>query len=68
VRESARGRGVGRALVEAAIGRARERGCRRIELDVNEANPAAHALYEHLGFSAWVESAGGPNLLMRMRL
>ena len=68
VRESARGRGHGRALVRAAIGRARERGCRRIELDVNEANPAALALYEDLGFSAWVEEASGRNLLMRLRL
>jgi GNAT superfamily N-acetyltransferase len=68
VRESARGRGMGRALAEAAIARARERGCRRIELDVNDANPAALALYEALGFSAWVEHAGGRNLLMRLRL
>jgi ribosomal protein S18 acetylase RimI-like enzyme len=68
VREPARGAGVGRALADAAIVRARERGCRRIELDVNDANPAALALYEALGFSAWVESAGGRNLLMRLRL
>jgi ribosomal protein S18 acetylase RimI-like enzyme len=68
VRESARGRGVGRSLALAAIERARERGCRRIELDANEANGAALALYEGLGFSAWVESASGRNLLMRLRL
>jgi GNAT superfamily N-acetyltransferase len=68
VRESERGQGLGRALAETAIARARERGCRRIELDVNDANPAALALYEALGFSAWVESAGGRNLLMRLRL
>jgi ribosomal protein S18 acetylase RimI-like enzyme len=68
VREQARGRGLGRTLTRAAIARARERGCRRIELDVNDANPAALALYEELGFSAWVESAGGRNLLMRLRL
>ena len=51
VREEARGRGLGRALVEAALERARERGCRRIELDVNEDNTAALALYEACGFS-----------------
>ncbi len=31
--------------------RARERGCRRIELDVNEDNAAALALYEGCGFT-----------------
>ena len=36
VREAARRAGLGRALVEGAVARARERGCRRIELDVNE--------------------------------
>jgi ribosomal protein S18 acetylase RimI-like enzyme len=68
VREPARGGGVGRALAQAAIARARERGCRRIELDVNEDNPAALALYEGLGFSAWVDRAGGRNLLMRLHV
>jgi ribosomal protein S18 acetylase RimI-like enzyme len=51
VDESARGTGLGRALVNAAFDRARERGCRRIELDVNESNTAAIAFYEQLGFS-----------------
>jgi GNAT superfamily N-acetyltransferase len=51
VRESARGMGMGRALVELAIARARERGCRRIELDVDEDNPPARALYRDLGFA-----------------
>jgi ribosomal protein S18 acetylase RimI-like enzyme len=50
VRESARRSGLGRALVEAAVERARERGCRRIELDVNEDNAPALALYEACGF------------------
>jgi ribosomal protein S18 acetylase RimI-like enzyme len=50
VREDARRSGLGRALVEAAVERARERGCRRIELDVNEDNAAARALYEACGF------------------
>lgn len=51
VRESARRGGLGRALVEAAIERARERGCRRIELDVDEDNLPARALYRDLGFA-----------------
>jgi len=52
VREGARGRGVGAALLEAVVARARERGCRRIELDVSEANEPALRLYERFGFSA----------------
>ena len=59
---------MGRALMEAAFERARERGCRRMELDVNEANPAALALYDSLGFSSWSDPPGGRNLLMRRRL
>ena len=50
VREEARGSGLGRVLVEAALERARARGCRRIELDVNEDNAPARALYEACGF------------------
>ena len=50
VQESARRSGLGRALVEAAVERARERGCKRIELDVNEDNAPALALYEACGF------------------
>ena len=50
VRDSARGTGLGKALVQTAIDRARARGCKRIELDVNETNTGAIGLYEHLGF------------------
>jgi GNAT superfamily N-acetyltransferase len=67
VREDARRSGLARALVEAVVERARERGCRRIELDVNEANEAGLALYERLGFSAIV-APPHRNLLMRRRL
>jgi ribosomal protein S18 acetylase RimI-like enzyme len=38
--------------------RARERGCRRIELDSNEANAAALELYEGLGFSTASKGGG----------
>jgi ribosomal protein S18 acetylase RimI-like enzyme len=51
VREEARGGGVGRSLVEAAVERARARGCRRIQLDVNEHNAEALALYRSVGFN-----------------
>jgi ribosomal protein S18 acetylase RimI-like enzyme len=68
VEAEARGSGVGRALVEAAFERARERGCARMELDVNEANPAALSLYESLGFESWSDPPGGRTLLMRRRL
>lgn len=68
VEDEARGTGLGRALVDAAIARARERGSVRIELDVNERNEAARSLYESAGFSSRVESLGGENLLMRRPL
>jgi ribosomal protein S18 acetylase RimI-like enzyme len=53
--------------VEAAVERARERGCRRIELDVSDENPAAWALYEGAGFSA-DHKPPGRNVLMGLRL
>jgi ribosomal protein S18 acetylase RimI-like enzyme len=64
VSESARGQGLARALLDFATVRARERGCRRMELDVNEANAPALALYESFGFTA-----GAPrDLYMRRHL
>jgi ribosomal protein S18 acetylase RimI-like enzyme len=68
VEDAARGRGLGEALVHSAVERARERGCRRIELDVNDANAPASALYERLGFSSYVEELGGHNRFMRLHL
>jgi GNAT superfamily N-acetyltransferase len=58
VREPARGGGAGRALVEAAVASAAERGCKRIELDVNERNAPALALYESCGFSVEAKGPG----------
>jgi GNAT superfamily N-acetyltransferase len=57
VAEPARQRGVGGALVELALERARERGCRRIELDASESNEAALALYRRFGFTQHSKSA-----------
>lgn len=48
--EARRG-GVGQALIDLAIERATARGCRRIELDTNEDNAPALALYHRNGFS-----------------
>jgi ribosomal protein S18 acetylase RimI-like enzyme len=68
VREEARGYGLGRALVQGVIDLAAERGCRRIELDTNEANEAAVALYESLGFCAVDSRYGKRNIFMRHHL
>jgi GNAT superfamily N-acetyltransferase len=52
VRGSERGKGIGALLARAAVERARSRGCGRIQLETNQANEPAVALYESLGFSA----------------
>ena len=64
---AARRRGLARALVTRSLERARERGCRRVELDTNEGNHAALRLYESLGFSA---TSKGPtrSLFLGVRL
>jgi ribosomal protein S18 acetylase RimI-like enzyme len=54
-----RGRGIGRALLEAAIEHARERGADHMDLGTSEDDVAARALYESLGFINR-EGAGGP--------
>ena len=59
VAPSARRGGLARAIMDFSLARARERGCRRAELDVNERNAAALALYEGLGFSASANAYGG---------
>jgi GNAT superfamily N-acetyltransferase len=69
VSDRSRRGGLGRALVEAALEVSRERGCRRIELDTNERNANAIALYESTGFSAQSGREGeGRNLFLRARL
>jgi ribosomal protein S18 acetylase RimI-like enzyme len=66
VEERARRSGCGAALVEAAIAQARDRGCRRIELDTNETNTAALALYHRFGFSE--HSKGDRSLFLGLPL
>ena len=52
VEEAARGQGLGRRLIEGCVERARKRGCRRIQLDANESNEGALALYRSIGFES----------------
>jgi ribosomal protein S18 acetylase RimI-like enzyme len=65
VHDDARGTGLGRALVTAAAERAAARGCRRMELDVNEQNTAALAFYEQLGFTTEPKPPGRTLFLAR---
>jgi len=67
VEEEARGSGCGAALVSAALDRARERGCRRVELDTNEENPALR-LYHRFGFSERSKGGPGRDLFLGVKL
>ena len=52
VRSDLRGRGVGRAMMQWAIQRGRERGCRLAQLTTDKRRTDAHRFYESLGFTA----------------
>jgi ribosomal protein S18 acetylase RimI-like enzyme len=58
VAPASRGRGLGRALLEAAIEAARARGSDHMDLGTSEDDIAARSLYESLGFS---NREGGPD-------
>ncbi len=64
VAPGARRAGVGDALVARAIERAAERGARRVELDCNEDNAGAQALYARHGFSARSKGSAGRDLFL----
>jgi len=53
-----RGRGLGRALMDAAIELARDEGADHMDLGTSDDDVAARALYESLGFS---NREGGPD-------
>jgi ribosomal protein S18 acetylase RimI-like enzyme len=55
-----RRRGLGRALMLAAIEHARRRGADYMDLNTAETDTAARALYESLGFSYSEGKVGGP--------
>jgi ribosomal protein S18 acetylase RimI-like enzyme len=55
-----RGRGLGRAMMEAAIDIARERGAIHMDLGTSEDDVPARALYERLGFDRHEGKPDGP--------
>jgi len=62
-----RGRGIGRALLEAAINIARREGAADMDLGTGEDDTAARGLYESLGFSNR-ESNGALNFVYEREL
>ncbi len=63
----ARGRGVGRTLLEAVIAEAERSGCCKVTLETQERNHAAQKLYRSLGFAqnVYLEEAGGAIFMTR---
>ena len=55
-----RGIGIGRALMNAALHEARQRGADTMDIGVDEPDEAARSLYESLGFSNRVSGPDGP--------
>ena len=62
-----RGRGIGRALVEAAVDAAQRAGATSIEVGTSEDDTAAMALYESAGFSNREDSPDGPVMYCYIR-
>jgi GNAT superfamily N-acetyltransferase len=63
VRPHARGTGLGRALLEAAMDLAREHGASRIDLNTSVTDEAARALYLTCGFTNEEFGPGGSSML-----
>ena len=65
VAESVRGQGLGRSMMEGVLQRAHERECRRVELDTEEHNETALALYGGFGFKSGEGEVGRRSLFLR---
>lgn len=72
VDQSARGMGLGKQLVDAALEYCREAGCESVFLETTDGLPESQALYEKLGFNVisneTEELWDGPRPLLRMQL
>jgi ribosomal protein S18 acetylase RimI-like enzyme len=64
---SLRGRGIGRALLEATMAAAREAGATGVDLNTGTTDTVARALYESCGFSNREGSPDGPSMLFYER-
>jgi ribosomal protein S18 acetylase RimI-like enzyme len=64
---SLRGKGLGRALLEATMETARAEGADHIELGTSESDTAARALYESVGFTNREGAPDGPVMLFYER-
>ncbi|HYJ22676.1 MAG TPA: GNAT family N-acetyltransferase [Solirubrobacterales bacterium] len=62
-----RGRGIGRALLEATMDAAREAGASGIDLNTGTTDTVARALYESCGFTNREGSPDGPSMLFYER-
>jgi ribosomal protein S18 acetylase RimI-like enzyme len=62
-----RGRGIGRALLEATLELARERGATGVDLNTGQTDAAARALYESCGFTNREGGPDGPAMLFYER-
>ncbi len=62
-----RGRGIGRALLEASMRASREAGATGIDLNTGATDTAARALYESAGFTNREGSPDGPAMLFYER-
>jgi GNAT superfamily N-acetyltransferase len=62
-----RGQGLGRALMEAALWEARDRGADTMDVAVDEPDLAARRLYERFGFTNRVGGPDGPAIYLYER-
>jgi ribosomal protein S18 acetylase RimI-like enzyme len=62
-----RGRGIGRALLEATMAVAREAGATGIDLNTGETDTVARSLYESYGFTNREGAPDGPSMLFYER-